>query len=346
MTTAGEAAKRKRFLVVKGSGGAGLGDKIRALPSAILYARLTGRQLYVDWNDPAYGDGRLNYFPHLFELREVSCADSLPVEGSVRPTAWRGKLHLNWDQLYAEFGTPAWSRKWAQDTFSFDQGCMDWDENILVMWDFDQFEKLAPRFAGLYPECQGRLSPEAKQGVILKRHLRLSADMELALQPWMARLDANRPVIGVHVRAAEDNFRMRLAPPVDRYMAAVERLSRKEADASIFLATDNSDVEKFFRKRFGEGRVHTTRKWLPPPGVALQLGNACPDRLQSAREALIDIQLLASCETLVTMNNSSFSILARMFSQCPAERQIVLSAKNTPLRRVINRISRNVEKYL
>ena len=51
----------KKYLIVKGSSGAGLGDKIRGLVVAILYAKLTNRIIYVDWNDSSYGKGIINY---------------------------------------------------------------------------------------------------------------------------------------------------------------------------------------------------------------------------------------------------------------------------------------------
>jgi hypothetical protein len=328
---------RERYMVIKGSGEAGIGDKLRAIISALVYAQLSGRTLYVDWNDPAYSDGAHNYFSDLFRLEGVETTNERPLCGTVRPAAWQDKLHLNWDQLYAEFGIPPWNRKWAQETFSFDQGVLDWPEDSCVMWDFDQFKKLVPFLPGLYPSLAEVESHERMQGEILRRHVKPSASVEAALQPYLKQLDALRPFVAVHVRAAEDNFRMRNAPPVSAYLQATRKMLRRKGACGVFLATDNRDVQDLFVQEFGRDRVVWTEKWLPAPGVALQLGNDCPDRLQSARDALVDILLLASADYLVTMGNSSFSMLARMFSAtCDAER-ITLTWKSPLWQRILRR---------
>ncbi len=314
----------QRYLVVKGSGGAGLGDKLRALVPAVVYAQLSGRRLHVDWNDPAYGDGRANYFDELFRVEGVETAENRPLRGTVRPVAWQNKLHLNWDQLYTEFGIPPWNRDWAMQTFSFDQGVLDWPEDICVMWDFDQFRKLVPFLPGLYPSIQAGDPVERMQGEILRRHLKPSAVVEQALQPYLERLHALKPVVGVHVRASDENFRMRDAPPVPDYIKAVQKMMSRNGASGVFLATDNRDVHDLFVAQFGRDRVVWTDKWLPEAGVALHLANGCPDRLQSARDALTDMLLLAAADYLVTMGNSSFSMLARLFSAAPEEHRVTL----------------------
>lgn len=327
-----------RYLVVKGSGGAGIGDKVRALISAIAYARLSGRQLYVDWNDPAYGGGNANYFNDLFRLEGLAVAPHRPLYGTVRPEAWQGKLHLNWDQLYAEWGTPSWNRVWAQDIFSFDQGRLDWPEDICVMWDFDQFNKIAHHLERLYPAQAGTRVLEQQQGLILRRHVKPSEAIEALTSSYAERLQSLRPYIGVHVRASTEHYAARDAPPVSRYVKITRNLMRQEKARGVFLATDNRDVQKLFSKTFGQDQVVWTEKWMPAPGVALHLENDCPDRLQSARDAVADILLLASADYLVTMGNSSFSMLARMFSTTPDEDRTTLTWKAPVWRRGLRRL--------
>ena len=147
-----------------------------------------------------------------------------------------------------------------------------------------------------------------------------------------------RPVVGVHVRATDESFRVRSAPAVIEYLKAVKKITRQGEAKMIFLATDNRAVQDLFCKKFGADQVLWTEKWLPDPGVALHLANECPDRLQSARDALVDIFLLASADYLVTLANSSFSIIARMFSEVPSEKRITLLG-HTPLwRRALGKI--------
>ncbi|NNC98698.1 MAG: hypothetical protein HKN85_00810, partial [Gammaproteobacteria bacterium] len=56
----------RKWLVVKASGGGGLGDSIKSLLVAALYASLSGRTLVVDWSGGVYSDGDDNPFWRLF----------------------------------------------------------------------------------------------------------------------------------------------------------------------------------------------------------------------------------------------------------------------------------------
>jgi hypothetical protein len=72
-----------RYLLVKGA--AGLGNRIFALLSAILYARLTRRQLVVDWTDGSYSSDGSNAIHHFFRSRLFSSGDRIPETESVAP---------------------------------------------------------------------------------------------------------------------------------------------------------------------------------------------------------------------------------------------------------------------
>lgn len=52
-----------RTVVVKGNDGAGLGDKLRALMVATMYAKVSGRTLAIDWGDTTYRGWTRNDFP-------------------------------------------------------------------------------------------------------------------------------------------------------------------------------------------------------------------------------------------------------------------------------------------
>jgi hypothetical protein len=171
---------------------------------------------------------------------------------------------------------------------------------------------------------------ERMQSEILRHHIRPSAAIAAALSPQLARLEAVRPVVGVHVRASNEHFRARQAPPVAAYVRAVRTAMRKVHANGVFLATDNSAVQDIFVREFGAGCVFWTDKWLPEPGGAIHLDGTCPDRRQAAYDALIDMLLLAAADFLVTFQSSSFSIAARLFSETPESRRMTLIV-NTPL---------------
>ena len=320
MTTPAE-----RFLILKGSVGAGLGDKVRALVSAIAYARLTDRALYVEWNDPAYGDGTRNYFEDLFSVEGLRTVAQRPTAGRVRPALWQDRLDCSFDQLYAEQGPRPWDRAWAIEHLSFDQSVLDWPEEICVMWDFDQFPALMPVVSQLLPAGTAAHTQEQVCGALLRQHLRLQPDIEQKVAACRESLHARGSWIGIHVRATDESFQARGAPPVSAYLRAAEQWLRRSGADTLFLATDNRRVQELFCDAFGAERVIWTDKWLPEPGQALHLENdECPDRQQAAKDAVADIFLLASADVLITMNNSSFGILARTLSAAPAENRQTL----------------------
>ncbi len=335
----------QKWVVVKSSGSSGIGDKLLAVVSGIAYARLSGRRLCVDWNDPQYGDGQRNYFPELFRLERLDASAERPLRGSVRPSVWQNRLHLNWNQLYAACGDAPWNRSEAIREFSFDQGVLDWPEDICVLWDFDQFDKMAPRLHRLDPAWTPETPVECLRASILKRHVVPAPDVTAALAPYEERLARLRPFVGVHVRAAEDNFSTRSAPLALDYLRATASVLRRRRARGIFLATDNRNVQDLFARRFGSERVIWTQKWLPASGTPLlDPNNGCPDRMRAAKDALADILLLASADYLVTMSNSSFSMLARLFSNAPTARNVVLFHRAPLWRRVARGIARRVRR--
>jgi hypothetical protein len=57
--------KQDKFLLVKGI--SGLGDRIKCVLTAILYARLTGRKLIVDWTDSSYSNAGTFSVPYVIQ---------------------------------------------------------------------------------------------------------------------------------------------------------------------------------------------------------------------------------------------------------------------------------------
>jgi hypothetical protein len=329
-----------RFLIVKSSIGAGLGDKLLAVISAIAYARLSGRTLHVDWDDlPLSADGS-SYFDLLFRLRSVPTVHVRPKSDSVRPATWRGKLEYPFGRLHDEHGVVPWNRERAVKLYSFDQAVLDWPEQICVMWDFSQFRFLAPHLPGLYPALCPRDPHWRMQSEVLRTHVSPCLAVVQAMQPYQERFHAEGPVVGVHVRASDEHYKARRAPPVRAFLDTAAALLRKTDARILFLATDNRAVQEIFLDRFGESRVILIPKWLPEPGKALHLGGGSPDPLQSMRDALLDISLLAAADYLVTLGNSSFSAAARLFSCIPEDRRQTLMWRPTPWQRLVSKTGR------
>jgi hypothetical protein len=308
----------QKYLCIKGSGGGGLGDSIRALLSGILYARLTNRLMFVDWSHGVFDTDRRNAFVRLFQLRDIGIADELPVTESVHPPRWRGQLNKSLDELYREDGCHSWKRADAIDRYSFDQTRLDYPERVLVMWDFDQFGAMAKRFS---QDLDGMGDAQALQACLLRQHLALAPELRCPVDSY-AETHFRRLTIGVHVRLTEEAAAQRPLIKIQQYFDAIDPFLRQHDDAAVFLATDNANVVKQFRRRYAHLLVR--EKWFARVGDALHLNEDCPDLWRSTLDAAVELFLLARCDYLVTASNSSFSIVAGLASQAARQHKITL----------------------
>jgi len=311
-----------RHVVVKGSGGAGLGDKIFALIVAGMYSRLTGRILYVDWRDRTYGDGARNYFPDLFQTVGLQVADSCPTTGTTAPKAWERRLALSLDDVVVADGF-SWNRTGGRARYSFNQTRLDYDEEILVMWEMDQFSLVRALYEEKFP-APDLLTDLQAQARFFQAHFIVNANIQSRVDAYMAEHFTKRPVIGVHVRLTDESEANRRNPTLAAFFRAATRILRESQATAIFLATDNRNVIDRFRSEFGAARILTIDKWLPQAGMHLHKNPECPNPLQSARDALVDACLLGRCEWLVGSHASAFSRLAVIFSTSPPERQLLI----------------------
>jgi hypothetical protein len=314
-----------RTLILKGSGGAGLGDKLWAVVVGIMYARLTDRVLIVDWRDTTYGDGTNNYFPDLFSLSEIEHSLILPDNGSVIPEAWLGRLQKSLDEVVIEDQFP-WSRAGGRARYSFDQNRLDYDTEHLVMWEMDQFPDVKAHFVQRFPEYR-ELSDEQIQASVFQLHLKPCADVVTRESAFQAVHFAPGNMIGVHVRKTQESDANRPNPEVEQFIREAGRLLRADRQRKVFLACDNRAVIELFETRFGPSRVCIFPKWMPAAGIHMHMNRECPDQLQSVRDAMVDAVLLGRCDWLISSRSSAFSWLGRMFSATPDACRTTLSPK-------------------
>lgn len=305
------------LVMVKGTGGAGLGDLIRALLAGLHYATVSGRGLVPCWDDGLYGPIGENVFPRLLHLTGIV---SPPLAGldanDVAPTVWRGRLHLPLGRVYALERTDDWNRAWALDHLSFDQTRYDHPQTTLVMWDFD---RLSAAWAAADPLARLGVSPDAAQRLLARRHLRpvpVVLERVRAIHAHFARR-----MIGVHVRKTFEKGGASRHLDQTAVFAVLDRLAGDDS-VGIFLATDNRDVEAAFRERYP--RVVSTSKWFGTPGIALHFDDQAPNKTQLAIEALVDLYLLAACDALIHPAESSFSRVAALIGDIPPECQLAL----------------------
>ncbi len=317
-----EIGTAPRYLLLKGSGGAGLGDKILALIVASQYARLTDRLLCIDWRDRAYGDGTRNYFGDLFRAIGLPLADGLPTAGSTWPRAWEGRLAVSLDDVVVADGF-SWNRAGGRARYSFDQTRLDYAEDVLVMWEMDQYPLVRALYETRFPESKTCTDTQA-QAAFFQAHFAVHASIQARVDEFVNQHFTRGPVIGVHVRLTDESEACRRNPTLAAFVGATSRILQEVPDARIFLASDNRSVMDRFRSEFGAERILALDKWFPAPGMHLHKNPQCPDRLQNARDALVDASLLGRCDWLLGSHESAFSRIAALFSLAPPARQRML----------------------
>lgn len=328
-----------RYVIVKGSNGAGLGDKLRSLACAILVAKLTGRILHVDWCDGTYCESTENYFHQLFQLRNLPSVKDLPRIRTVRPKNWLGRLHCSLGEVVARDGhAEVWDMAFGVKEYSICLSRLDYQEDAIVVWDFFQLPKLLP-YLEEYDPRWGHGNQDQIVSDVLREHLVPVAEITDRVHEVRRGEFDERFVIGVHVRHTHESASARTVPRLHQYTKAVRAALRQHPGASVFLATDNRDVEALFRRRFGASPVICSKKWLPPAGEPIHNNRSCPNALQSARESLVDVFLLAACDHLITLHNSSFSIVASLLSDAAPDQRTVLTGRRPFLNRVLRRLS-------
>ena len=93
-----------KWLVLKASGGGGLGDSIKSLLVAAYYADLTNRVLVVDWRGSVYAEEGVDVFSYLFKLKNLKTQQPLPSSKDIYPDAWRGRLDKSLHEVYTQDG--------------------------------------------------------------------------------------------------------------------------------------------------------------------------------------------------------------------------------------------------
>jgi hypothetical protein len=322
-------------LIVKGPGGGGLGDRLWSVLVGILYCRLSGRAIFVDWTDGLLAKPGVNAFTELFSTIGLEVLKEVPdKETSIHPLSWQGRLKRSLHEVYVEDGNPPWDRLATIKRYSFDLSKLNYPERVLVMWDFDQLDKLRPHLSPELAVC----GQEELLRTIFRKHI--APHPELAAEAAQRVPHDGVVTVGVHVRATHEALRQKGLVPLNAYFRLVDRLS---ADGGrVVLATDNKEVEDLFRQRYPH--IITRSKWFARPGEPLHLNATCPDRLQNTRDALIEMLMLARCDYLITQQNSAFSMMTRVASGAPPENIFLLHSRMPFSKRVAGYWKRVVKR--
>jgi hypothetical protein len=285
----------EKFLVAKAS--AGMGNRLLALCTAILYAQMAERTLVIDWRDGAYGEKGKNTFNNFFKCLLAKPISSLPKTGAVTPAIWKGNLNKISQSLSNE-------NKTHMEKISVDLSSINHPEKIAVFCTFTQkIHILRQHFKGKFSEFRDKTDNQILR-MILGRHIFLNEDIKKEIEQFRKKNFA-RKTIGVHVRFTD------MKVNVDKIIGTVDRIRTKKS--KIFLATDSRQIVNMFRKRYGE--IITAEKWYPPVNERMHTNKNCKDRQENGRQAVMDMCLLAQCNSLVYSGRSSFGRVAQLLSK-------------------------------
>jgi hypothetical protein len=290
-------------VLVKGS--AGLGNRILSLLSAILYARLCGRQLAVDWSDSLYGRHGENSFPLLFSRPVAASMDSRSV--SVAPPLWRNRV-----DTAAQHWLTTFERRRERSALSVDLSRLDHPEDVLVFWaQEERVRQMRRHFHGEFQPLS-RMTDDAILRDLIRSELVLHPEIAARVSDFQQRLWGEE-VVGVHMRYSDRRGGIR------NTFRQVDTIVARHPRSRVFVATDNEDLLRHARDRYGVARLIATEKWFPVPGKPIHRNAEGPDGVQKAQDALLELYLLGSCRWLVGDHRSSFAYVAALLSNCPPD---------------------------
>ena len=296
---------KNKYVVVKGK--AGLGNRMQSLLTGILYSKLSGRKLYIDWSDPTYTNDGTNSFHRFFKCPLVSPNDQFPEADSVSPDMWNGNLHKSvrdMERLLGNFTDPEESRR----RLSIDPAKLDYSEDLLIMWThMETVDDLRGYFNGKYKRI-AYLSTDQILKELLKEYLILHSGIRERVDQFR-RDHFHSKTIGMHVRYSDRKVEL------SNILGKLESVLKRIPSCRIFLATDNEQIKKELEKSYPN--VITAPHWYPAPGSHIHQNRNCPDRIENGIEALVDLYLLAECDYLILDSRSSFSYLAKLLSKAP-----------------------------
>lgn len=324
----------KKYLICKGK--AGLGNRLLSAAGSLLYAQATGRTLYIDWSDKGYSQDRVNSWPRFFQRPAMSESfdDAVLAADSVAPALWRGHLRDSVDDLLLQND----DHERDQDPrvagrYTIDFSRADYPEDVLVRWSYtDEVFRIRPHLSGELGHLRA-LRDEDLLRTVMRDNLVLSAPLQQRVEDFRKERFGNT-TIGLHIRYSDRKNSF------EQYPVITDRILRQKPDAVIFLATDNQDVESYFRRRYR--RVVTTKKWYPPAGTPLHRVRDCPDKTEMGASALVDMFLLSSCDYLVYNKTTTFGLCANLLSAAPADQRFETSPLRATAMQMLRWVRRKV----
>lgn len=295
---------RDNYLVARRN--AGFGDCLWSLASAWQYAQLTGRVLVVDWRSSSYlEDKSLNAFPLFFE--PVDKIDGVTVIADDR---------INELDLPGPFYPECWDSGQIRSLVLRPNDALVENRKLMSYLMFQRAD--IPASTLVFDACLiGACAQKSER--ILFDAIRPKEEIQRRIDIAFEEHFAGHHVIGVHVRHGNGEnidvmapYWSDLEPAVQRILEAIDQArSLHDGPCKIFVCTDSPAVMERLINQCPDSFA------LPKEYPALNAGRLHSPSLgmEGAIAALVDMYLLARCDTVVRYPPaSSFSRYAQLFA--------------------------------
>ena len=301
---------RERILLVKGT--SGLGNRMQSVATALVYARLTSRRMIIDWRDPMYSNDGGNVFGKYFTRPDSGSLEDLNDSSlSVTPAIWTGNLDEPVLGFMRRIGTSSQFDPGTWRPYTIDHRRLEYREDVAVFWaPFELIDDIRTRFAGELAPWRNRSRRDILRSIFRQEFAPAAAVTE-RVESFQAA-EFRTPMIGVHIRFSDRRCRLRAIE------IRLSKLLKRHPEATIFLATDNLEVQRKFQSGFAN--VKSTQKWFSPAGGTIHRSKLAADRTENGIAALVDMYLLSRCDYLIIDEHSSFGLVAAWLSDIPWSR--------------------------
>lgn len=294
----------QKFIVIKGA--AGLGNRILALLTAILYAELTNRKVVVDWRDHNYSDNGENSFFKFFNSDLTTPVEKIDDSKSIIPIAWKDNLHTNAVELSETFHhrNIAHPSVWSKTTININK--INYEENIVVFWSFTHLVfKLRKYFSKFRPDFINKSTISILRELYTK-YLPLSDELKTSIESFCLETNMEEN-IGVHIRYTDKKSN------IYPMLRKLDDVVKRNQSSKIFLASDNKMIIDRIKSKYQN--VITFDKWLPDDNSPMHsMSTNNPARVQHGYDTLIEIYSLSRCKELILDTDSSFDYIVQLLS--------------------------------
>ncbi|MGI9066707.1 MAG: hypothetical protein ACR2HX_09920 [Pyrinomonadaceae bacterium] len=291
----------------------GIGNRILFLTQAIRRCHTNGSKLFVLWNDYMYSDEpKQNVFYDAFQIHSAIDAgyrqlNDIPGWKTMRtePSLWKGMLDRDIYRLSPGF------RDLRRASATGHSAKASSNSQVEVCFGAPPPYHRSRNLLGIRSSLTANVSPSIE----IVRHVDTFFNQHLAGQPSL----------GIHIRACSSNKRK---IQLSNLWRKVELYLSKTTNARVFLATDGWHIQDLFKTQLGD-RLIVRNKWMSSSSSdetgseENSLHKRRPHRLQPGEpfasqifwDAVVEMFVLSRCDMLFYQHNSSFSVVASLYSK-------------------------------